>query len=123
MGEAVGAADPADTPPPPGADELLDAADHLAEHPEVFETLSVDDLAELLSMVFVMAAVRRGDHWKLQTAERDRLAKWFHRVLEKRGMEWLGEWLPEIMAGSFLFYAVAKRLQLDAVVVEAVEVE
>ena len=111
---AIGAAEPAvESASAPDTEAMLDVADKLAESPELVADLTPDDVADLLALGFDLVAERRGEHWRLQDREKERIAKWAHKAIQRHGLEWLGQWMPDVMTGLLLLAAVVSRVQVD----------
>lgn len=102
----------------PNADDALDAgleaAERIMSQPELAAQITPDEMADMLELVFELVALRRGEHWRLEAREKDRLAKWLHKSAERHGgLEWLARYAPDIITGALLAGAVYRRVKID----------
>lgn len=116
------------TDPPPGADAGEPGPDRPAsDRPEDVRAfvqdklrhLSASDISKLLRLLFSMVALRRGDWWNLPKEDADEIAGWAEQLVQDLGLEWLGLWLPRLMTGGLLAFAITERLRLDKVAAQA----
>lgn len=124
------AARPEPPPPPPQLDphetevvhkvsEFVEAADAEeqsgkgGEHAQLLQELTAEDVADFLKLGFSLVAFRRGDHWVLSEQEADHIGRWVKKSIERHGVEWVAKWLPDIMAGALLGYAIVRRVEVD----------
>jgi len=107
--------------PAPGAadaddalDAGLEAAERIMSAPELAAQITPAEMADMLELVFELIALRRGDHWRLEAREKDRLATWLHKSAERHGgLEWLARYAPDVITGALLAGAVYRRVQID----------
>jgi hypothetical protein len=119
----IGETAPPPPPPPPAEpepedeDELPEVAEQFLEHPEQgidrLAGLDAQDLADVCQLAFGLAADRRGEHWELGDKSAARLGKWLKRLIDKYGLAWLKQWLPEHMTGLLLAFELWKRFKED----------
>lgn len=83
------------------------------EQADLLKSLTAEDVADFLELAFGLVAYRRGDHWKLSPEESKRIGAWVRKAIERHGIEWVARWLPDIMAGALLGYAILKRVDKD----------
>ena len=95
------------------ADVLEQTVDAIAEHPELVAELAPEDVADLLGLAFDLVAERRGPHWRLEDKEKERIARQLQKSALVHGMDWLGKYLPDVLAVALLAYAVLQRVQVD----------
>lgn len=84
-----------------------------SEQADLLKSLTAEDVADFLELAFGLVAYRRGDHWKLHPEESKRIGAWVRKAIERHGIEWVARWLPDIMAGALLGYAILKRVDRD----------
>lgn len=85
-----------------------------AKAADPFEMFDERTVADLIGFPFAIIADRKGAHWQLTEAERERIGVLANRVLSKRAPEWLKAWGDEIMLGVMLASAIGARLAVDA---------
>lgn len=99
----------------PTAEEQLEeeAARVEAELKARLQGLTREDVQDVLELVFSLIALRRGPYWELSKEEAERISLWTHKAVLRHGVEWIGRWLPDIMAAGLLVWAIRKRVELD----------
>lgn len=89
------------------------AAAATADRAQLLAELTQEDVEDFLKLGFSLTAFRRGDHWTLSDEEAAHISKWVRKSIERHGVEWVAKWLPDVMAGALLGYAIVRRLEID----------
>lgn len=94
--------------------DVVDAVERFASGDgAAIAALTEDEIADLFQLGFGFVADARGKHWELHDRSARRLGKWFKRVLDRHGWEWVAKWLPDVMAVGVLGYEIGKRWRAD----------
>lgn len=124
IGEIKASAPTVEAPPAgaaPGAtaanadeEALLGIAERLAEgDATVLDDLTPEDIGDIFSLLFGLAADQRGPHWELPDASARRIGKWVKRSIERHGWDWLLKYIPDVMAIGIVTYEIGKRVRMD----------
>jgi hypothetical protein len=80
----------------------------------MLDDLTEEEIGDLFSLLFGLAAVKRGPHWELPDRNAARIGKWVKRAIRIHGMQWLEKWIPDLMALGLISYELFKRVREDA---------
>lgn len=109
--------DPAETETVAKVSEFVETMDREqpagADHAQLLTELTAEDVADFLKLGFSLVAFKRGDHWVLSDQEAEHIGRWVRKAIARHGVEWVAKWLPDIMAGALLGYAIVRRVEVD----------